>query len=75
MVATQTFDDNKTPSISWLNIAKTNMKRPEVAEMKLNGEVTISLPKSDKNQKRVYIFPWMIIIKRLMIIKLRQFLG
>ena len=43
--------------------------------MKLNGEVTISLPKSDKNQKRVYIFPWMIIIKRLMIIKLRQFLG
>ena len=58
MVATQTFDDNKTPSISWLNIAKTNMKRPEVAEMKLNGEVTISLPNSDKNQKRVYIFPW-----------------
>ena len=34
------------------------MKRPEVAEMKLNGEVTISLPNSDKNQKRVYIFPW-----------------
>ena len=26
--------------------------------MKLNGEVTISLPNSDKNQKRVYIFPW-----------------
>ena len=47
-VATQTFDDNQTSSIFWINITKTNMKQDTlrlqqiVIKKKESSEVTIS---------------------------------
>ena len=33
--ATQTFDDDQTPSISWINITKTNMKQNTLSLKKI----------------------------------------
>ena len=68
--ATQTFDDNQTLSMSWINIIKTNINKNTLKLQKIINALWIrkkvmKLKRpflceivSGKKQKRVYIFPW-----------------